>query len=610
MKQKQILLFAILVTTVMTLMSCSREKIVATVGKEKITSEDLKIELIRRTRTEDAAAKLPIEHRLEALDNMIDLKLKRLDANDKKITERSEINVLFKEKLLMAASQELYDKEVRDKVISEREAKKYWKHLDKEVKASHILITLKNNASETEQNQAKARIDSIYQVVTKPNTDFNAIAAQTTQDMSARNGDIGYFRWGQMVDLFQETAWKMKSGEISKPVKTDYGWHIIKVTDIRKIERFPYDRMRDEIYRRLMGIHREKMIEKAQTFLEKLRKQYKVELKKENLNQVYMKLGPSSTVDMDPFTTLTDSEKDLPLIIFKRGSHKFDQVTETEYYKKGHLTARSLIDEFTKNRRPGPISDTTSLRMIADNILTKWIIFDYALEKKLDKKPTVVKKAEEELQGIILSRLEQEEILDRTTNPPDEELWKFMQRDPSRWFTVPTTDIVEVLFNDRNEAENFVIVSKKRGKITQADAKKLSKRVSTKGQEGRLENLTSSMYGAIGMAASNAQVNEIIGPVGEGNGFSVFQVIRKGEPQPLTIEKDRQRILEYYRREVGDELRRAWMEQLRKQYPVVVFEKQVRNVLGGIKQVEQPEGAAKSNRLSEPKRMDQEHRDP
>ncbi|MCX7836176.1 MAG: peptidylprolyl isomerase [bacterium] len=589
---------------------CKKESIVATVGEEKITAEDLKIELIRRTRSEEAAAKLPLEHRLETLDNMIDLKLKLLDAAAKKITERPELKVMFQEKLLLAASQEMYDREVRDKVISEREAKKFWKMMNKEVKASHILVSVNKDAKPEEINRAKVRIDSIYQVVTKPNVDFNAIAAQTTQDMSARNGDIGYFRWGQMVDEFQEKAWKMKVGEISKPFLTEYGWHIVKVTDIRPLERFPYKKMRDEIYRRLMGIHRDEMIKRANQFLEKLRNRYQVQLKKDNLQLIFSKLGPSSLVDNDPFATLTDAEKQIPLFTFKPGKNKFDNVVEKEYYKKGHITAQTLIDEFAKNRRPGPISDTAALRSMAENILTKWLIFDFVLEKKLDQKPSVRRKAEEDLQMQILSRLEQEEILDRTNNPTDQQLKEFMQRDPKRWYTTPTTDIMEVLFHTREEAETFLSQAKKKGKITQQDAKKLSKRIYPTGKEGILENITSSMYGAIGAAAANAKVGEIVGPVVEGTNYSVFQVTRKSEPVPLTIEKDRQKILEYYRREVGDELRRAWMERLRKQYPVIVYEKEVRKIFGGIKTPEQPKGApAKGSRLSEPKRVDQEHRD-
>lgn len=592
------------------LIGCTQERIVATVGKEKITSEDLKIELIRRTRSEESAARLPIEHRLEALDNLIDIKLKMLDAKDKKITERPELKVMFQEKVLLAASQVLYDKEVRDKVISEREAKKFWRMLDKEVKASHILISVKKDATNEEKQKAKSLIDSIYQVVIKPNVDFDAVAAQTTQDPSARRGDIGYFRWGQMVDEFQETAWKMKIGEISKPILTEYGWHIIKVTDIRPIERFPYKRMRDEIYRRLMGIHRDKMIQKANQFLEKLRERYQVKLNKENVQLVFSKLGPSSLVENDPFTTLTDSEKQLPLFTFKPGKNRFDEVVEKDYYKKGHLTAQALIDDFAKNRRPGPIPDTAALRSMAENILTKWLIFDYAMEKKLHLKPIVQKKAEEELQLQILSRLEQEVILDRTNNPSDEQLKEFMKREPSRWYTQPTTDIMEVLFHKREEAEKFAEQAKKRGKITQSDAKRLSKRIYPTGKEGLLEKLTPSMYGPIGLAASNAKVGEIVGPVVEGENYSVFQVISKSEPVPLTVENDRKKILEYYRREVGDELRRAWMEGLRKQYPVVVYEKEVRKLFGGVKVAEQPkDNQKKSIRLSEPKRIDQEHRD-
>jgi foldase protein PrsA len=64
---------------------------------------------------------------------------------------------------------------------------------------------------------------------------INDLAVQYSKDPTAKEnkGELGYFKRGEMVPEFENAAFKMKPGEISEPVKTDYGYHIIKVEDIK-----------------------------------------------------------------------------------------------------------------------------------------------------------------------------------------------------------------------------------------------------------------------------------------------------------------------------------------------------------------------------------------
>lgn len=88
-----------------------------------------------------------------------------------------------------------------------------------EVRASHILVD-----SQEEIEQIKQLIDS--------GEDFGATAKDTSRCPSgAEGGDLGYFGRGQMVKEFEEAAFSLPVGELSKPVETQFGWHLIKVTD-------------------------------------------------------------------------------------------------------------------------------------------------------------------------------------------------------------------------------------------------------------------------------------------------------------------------------------------------------------------------------------------
>jgi len=102
----------------------------------------------------------------------------------------------------------------------------------REVRASHILITIKPEPNG--ENNAKKKSEEIKKEIDK-GTDFSALAKKYSSDPGTKDkgGDLGFFGTGKMVKPFEDAAFSMKIGEVSGPVKTDYGYHIIKVTDSR-----------------------------------------------------------------------------------------------------------------------------------------------------------------------------------------------------------------------------------------------------------------------------------------------------------------------------------------------------------------------------------------
>jgi peptidyl-prolyl cis-trans isomerase C len=127
-----------------------------------------------------------------------------------------------------------------------------------EVRARHILV-------ETEE-EAKAILEQI-----KAGADFATLAKEKSKDPgAAAGGDLGYFTKDQMVPEFAEVAFKMYPGQVSNPVKTQFGWHIIKVEDKRTKPVPSFEQVRE----RIEGF----VIRKAQTeFITKLRQSAKVE---------------------------------------------------------------------------------------------------------------------------------------------------------------------------------------------------------------------------------------------------------------------------------------------------------------------------------------------
>src|SRR5208282_4100759 len=81
---------------------------------------------------------------------------------------------------------------------------------------------------------AEAKVKAVIERV-KKGEDFNKLANELTEDPSgkANGGDLGYFSKEQMVPEFSEVAFKLEKSQISEPVKTQFGWHVIKVEDKR-----------------------------------------------------------------------------------------------------------------------------------------------------------------------------------------------------------------------------------------------------------------------------------------------------------------------------------------------------------------------------------------
>lgn len=104
----------------------------------------------------------------------------------------------------------------------------------KEVKASHILVLVDENAKPQDTLKAYQKIQSIRERILK-GEDFGKLAQELSEDPSAKEnkGDLGYFSVFRMVYPFENGAFLTKKGEVSKPVRTRFGYHLIKVNDIR-----------------------------------------------------------------------------------------------------------------------------------------------------------------------------------------------------------------------------------------------------------------------------------------------------------------------------------------------------------------------------------------
>jgi len=148
---------------------------------------------------------------------------------------------------------------------------------DYEVHIRHILINVARTATQAEVEQARKKAQAIAVEAREPGVDFAALAKKRSEGSSSSDGgDLGFFKRGTMVPEFERVAFGLKTGEVSDPVRTQFGWHVLKLEEIRKLGIKPLAEVRPEIEDRLRRVQADRL---TAQYMETLRNAAVVEKK-------------------------------------------------------------------------------------------------------------------------------------------------------------------------------------------------------------------------------------------------------------------------------------------------------------------------------------------
>jgi peptidyl-prolyl cis-trans isomerase C len=210
-------------------------------------------------------AGLPAEARRRVLfESWLEERLLADAAEKAKLGSGPDFDARMKYYRLRALRDAYFEKNVRGGV-SEDEAKKFYDQEvgkmkpESEIHARHILVKT--------EDEAKKIVKEL-----KGGADFVALAQKHMPGQSgASGGDLGYFTRGQMVKAFEDAAFALEKGQISDPVKSEFGWHIIKVEDKRDRQPPSFDEVKGQIMASLVRA-------KLQSVTQELRKGAKIEV--------------------------------------------------------------------------------------------------------------------------------------------------------------------------------------------------------------------------------------------------------------------------------------------------------------------------------------------
>jgi peptidyl-prolyl cis-trans isomerase C len=176
----------------------------------------------------------------------------------------------------------LVEAEVKPQInVQERDIKEFYDknperfQQPESVRASHILIRVEPGAPDDKKTEARAKAESLLKQV-KAGGDFAALAKANSQDGSAaQGGDLSFFGRGQMVPPFEQAAFALQPGQVSNVVETDFGYHIIKVTERRPGRTVPLAEVAPKVGQYLASQQQQ---EKTSAFITALKAKSKIEI--------------------------------------------------------------------------------------------------------------------------------------------------------------------------------------------------------------------------------------------------------------------------------------------------------------------------------------------
>jgi peptidyl-prolyl cis-trans isomerase C len=269
---------ALLLASAAPLRAQDKDPLVAKVNGTEIHQSDLAV-------AEDEAGQLPPmtpeQKRDYLVQFMADMILVSKAADGKKLGDTPEFkrklsfnrNKLLMEALLTSVGKEALTDAEMHKVYDD--AVKQMGD-EKEVHARHILF----RATAGDDKASKEAEDKVKAVIVRLNKgeDFAKLATELTEDTSgkANGGDLGYFSKEQMVPEFSDTAFGLENGKISGPVKTQFGWHVIKVEDKRTKPQPKFEEVKPQIEQYVVRKAQAEMVQKLRADA-KIEKFYKTE---------------------------------------------------------------------------------------------------------------------------------------------------------------------------------------------------------------------------------------------------------------------------------------------------------------------------------------------
>lgn len=635
------------------------ERLLGTIGSEPLTLQEFEETYAKNNGGWENATHSSLEDRERFLDLIVKFKLKVLDARSQGIDRDTAVQNEINSYRLSVATSYMLEKELIEPSVREMYDRK-----KAELRASHILFRVDPNASPKDTLEMYNKAMRIIEKVA--HTGFDTLARAYSEDPSAsfNNGDLGFFSAGRMVPEFEDASYSLKPGEYTHvPVRTQFGYHIIKVTDRRPgggsirlshiLRRFAPDQsdtvtVRDTvwaIYRQIKnGLNFEAAVAEYTEDPGSVHNKgdigfYERERMPPDIGNELFSLPVDSVAKpyrqaygyhifkvtaRKPFPPFQDLEKDLrqqyqqtpyksdyqdyvhdlkkkyrlnfDVSLMYTLTHAFDSTNTTSIPSWSDALPAPMLEQtlFTSAGGRFTVRDFVSHLQSADEFKTTLLtpsnienIIERITEAKIleqharaapQRFPTFAKLMQEYENGILLYRIEQEEVWQKVQ--VNDSLLRLYYEDNKEKYRWPDrVNLLEVhVFND--SLANVVFKRAQRGEDVRALAKEFTERPGYREKKGEW-GLLPVAHNEITRIAGTMAPDSVSAPIPFEGGWSVVQVIAEDNARVKAFEEISGEITSAYQEDTSKAREKEWIEALKKKYLVVLHREMLAEAFKG-----------------------------
>jgi peptidyl-prolyl cis-trans isomerase C len=524
--------------------------LVAVVGDHSITLSEFETGFASRPQT-FASYEAEFEGRRTFLADMIDQKLLVIGAYKQGLDESGEIQRLIEQQQGKFLLDQLYKQEIANQVeVSEADLQNWYENMGEEIHARHILV-----ASLEDAQAVRTELDG--------GADFAALAMERSKDPSAAQnaGDLSWFRWGTMVPAFQEVAFGLSENEISEPVQTDFGFHVIQLLGRRQVDRQPFDQAKATIEQ---TIRQQKTQIRLREFLVAVREKAELRLDMDML-AIIQETFRDTTGPLEFLSNLDPNVMNLKL-----------QVRPLVRY----LDTALLAGDFVRQANSVPPVNRPSFY---DTTATKEFIFQMIYTQILEREARLLRidlSEEYQLQlrqfrEQLMSDKMRNDLLQRPVDVTGEMLRAYYDEHPEEFSTPPQVRVREALVETQEEA-NQIIERVRRGAKFADICGQVTQRPGLRVRQGDLGIFRRFEHPNLFDAAQRLEVGQVGGPVYHatqtGAQWSVIEVIHRADAEIKTFEEVEDRILNKLRNEMRQEAMEGWLAEMRNDTKIQINE--------------------------------------
>ncbi len=517
------------------------DKIVAKVGEYNIMQSDF-IE-----RYEDHLIQTGIKDnflsRKQIVNSIItEILLRKYDDN-KSITNNKEYIVeknWLKDQAVLAY---LKDQEVYAKInVTDKETRNAFLRSNQKLNVSHLYA-----ATESEINE-------LYQLL-QIGVSFETLAKQTFTDSTLRNngGNLGFINWGDMEPEFEEKAYSMKVGEISKPIKTKHGFSIIKLN--KKVTRpllteNEYLNKKNK-FKQVIRLRKRKPAESS--YINSIVNFKEIKFNEKAIDEIWQSVQLKMNKGLEKISDKNLLEK---CIEYDNSIYTIGEILE----KINAIPNYHLVK----------IKSKENLETVIKGIVLKDKLKNIADEKGYTTNKYVLRKFNK-MKTNLFMKYKISEII-KNANIPDSVVLGFYKKHPDFFSTHNRMNVQEILVEDKQLAKTILNKIRNDAEFSML-AKKYSKRKLTAERGGVIGLAPVAKYGSLKDLFWESKINKVLGPVKVNNYYGIFKVIEKYKSKPISFEKAKGIARMAVKFKLKNELLNEYIEKLKAKTKVQIFDK-------------------------------------